>query len=69
MHNCKDNQLITDSNTVLSLAAMSVLGNRDEQQDSFGFYLKNNEGLAVVCDGMGGYHGGATASAMAVDFF
>ena len=69
MHNYKDNQLITDANTCFSLAAMSVLGDRDEQEDSFGFALKKDEGLAVVCDGMGGYNGGATVSAMAVDSF
>lgn len=69
MHNYKDNQLITDANTCFSLAAMSVLGDRDEQEDSFGFALKKDEGLAVVCDGMGGYNGGATVSAMAVDVF
>ena len=69
MHNYKDNQLIMDVNTCFSLAAMSVLGDRDKQEDSFGFALKKDEGLAVVCDGMGGYNGGATVSAVAVDAF
>lgn len=69
MHNYKDNQMITDANTCFSLAAISVLGDRDEQEDSFGFALKKDEGLAVVCDGMGGYNDGATVSAIAVDAF
>ena len=44
-------------------------GGRAENQDSCGF-LDTDKGLiAVVCDGMGGANGGATASSLAVSTF
>lgn len=67
MQEYKDNQLITDENPLLELAALSVLGDRDDQQDCFGYALKNDEGLVIVCDGMGGHQGGRMASRTAVD--
>ena len=62
MINHVDDQIIQEENAVFSLAAMSVLGDREDQQDTFGFSLRPREGLAVVCDGMGGYEGGKAAS-------
>lgn len=64
---CRDNQLIKDENLTFSMAAMSVLGDRSEQQDSFGYALKNRDGIVVICDGMGGYEGGKQASEIAVN--
>lgn len=50
------------------IAACSLLGTRDEQQDNY-IYRKGPVTLAAVCDGMGGMRGGQTASAIATYTF
>ena len=61
-----DRQKAYEENAAMELAFLTVPGGREEQQDSFGFLLKENEGLAVVCDGMGGLRDGRRASRLAV---
>ncbi|MBL7661438.1 Stp1/IreP family PP2C-type Ser/Thr phosphatase [bacterium] len=53
---------------LLKLAVKSDVGmQRTENQDSYGYLRSTKGNLFIVCDGMGGARGGATASAMAVD--
>lgn len=69
MFNQKDQSLIRDENDAFQLAALSVIGHREDQQDSFGHRLQQNQGLVIVADGMGGHEGGKQASELAVKTF
>lgn len=62
-------QSISEENDVLTLSIISLIGDRDEQQDSYGYKLKDREGLIVICDGMGGHRGGQMAGKCAVERF
>ena len=69
MLNTSDNYTLYDENNVFELALLSVIGDRKEQQDRIGYSLKDTEGIAVICDGMGGHQGGQLASTLAVKNF
>ena len=69
MQGFKENELVYDENSIVSLAVMSVLGDRAEQQDCFGYLLDEKSGIVTVCDGMGGLEGGRLASSVAVQCY
>ncbi len=48
-------------------AEVSLLGDRDENQDRAAIHRNNGSVLLVVADGMGGHSGGALAAEVAVD--
>lgn len=47
-------------------SCVSCIGGREENQDTGGITMTNRGLLVLVCDGMGGLNGGATASKTAV---
>lgn len=68
IHN-KNSELVSESNTYLSFALLTDIGDREEQQDCFAYALTPNSGIFIICDGMGGYEGGRLASEIAASSF
>lgn len=66
MQSTQNYQYTTENNSVFTIHAVTMLGDREEQQDCYGYELLEKEGLAVLCDGMGGHQGGSLASTLAV---
>lgn len=69
MRSSSDYHLLSDSNENLQLSFISVLGDREEQQDSFCYCLKPQSGMIAVFDGMGGRQGGQMASRLVSEYF
>lgn len=67
MQQYKDNYIIAEENTNCRIMIYSVIGDREEQQDSAGYEFHSNKALAVICDGMGGFNGGKRASSTSVE--
>lgn len=55
--------------SAFELSGSTTVGGRLDQQDCIGFHLNQNSGIIVLCDGMGGYNGGAAASLSAAEHF
>ncbi|MBR5949287.1 MAG: serine/threonine-protein phosphatase [Clostridia bacterium] len=69
MINTKDEQFLTEQTSFGDFAILSAIGDRTEQQDSFGYLIDYDLGLFIVCDGMGGHECGKLASEYAVQEF
>ncbi|MBR6254654.1 MAG: serine/threonine-protein phosphatase [Clostridiales bacterium] len=62
----KDEYLVIDANQYMRVCLFSTRGDRDEQQDCSGLLVDQEDGIVVICDGMGGHRGGRDASNTAV---
>lgn len=64
--------ILKEHDSYIKLGVSSVIGKRDEQQDTVKTdddyaYIKRGSAIAIVCDGMGGLHGGKQASQRCAD--
>ena len=58
----KDNDIVRDENEEVQILIYNVLGDREEQQDTFGYLITERKCYCVVADGMGGMNAGKMAS-------
>ena len=63
----KDNYNFYEENSCFEVSLKSVIGTREEQQDSAAVRLNYDNGIIVICDGMGGHKGGKLASSIAAE--
>ncbi|MEE3928213.1 protein phosphatase 2C domain-containing protein [Mycoplasmopsis ciconiae] len=53
----------------MKFAYKSIKGKRSENQDKIALFEKDNVIFAIVCDGIGGHHGGSLASSTTINNF
>jgi len=65
------NSIVSAENERLAYSILQVLGDRENQEDSYAYRTLENgsNSIFIVCDGMGGQDVGERASTMAVDKF
>lgn len=63
----KENYSFYEENSCFEVSLKSIIGTREEQQDSAAVRLNYDNGIIVLCDGMGGHEGGKLASGMAAE--
>ena len=63
----KGKRIDCKENNIMQLAILSVIGDRNEQQDAFGYDIKDDSAIVTVCDGMGGHMGGRLAGQTSVN--
>ena len=66
MISTRDNEFSSKITKTAEIAAITVKGDRESQQDCFGYEADDEQLLFCLCDGMGGISGGALASKTAV---
>ena len=66
MQNNSEKICFFEENSIFKVSVYSVIGDRNEQQDSVGIEVGEMNGMVVVCDGMGGFENGSFVSQMAV---
>ncbi len=63
----KNNYSFYEENSCFEVSLKSVIGTREEQQDSATVALNFDNGIITICDGMGGHNGGKLASSIAAE--
>lgn len=63
----KNNYSFYEENSCFEVSLKSIIGTREEQQDSATVSLNFDNGIITVCDGMGGHNGGKLASSIAAE--
>lgn len=63
----RDNEFLSGENGFADFGIVTVLGDRERQEDCFGYLIEDERLLICVCDGMGGLGDGNIASRLAIE--